>query len=258
LSGIWSEVFFHHLPDNIKTYSHEYQNFQEAKTEKIRLVRTYTCFLSPCPNNSVHTGHVLEQSLVPQLLTLLGTKAGLKSASFDMIVGHNCNSDLYLWVGARRYLRSTIKIKNGIFILYCSHLIVLLNDTLCDFIVPYSITHFLMFLWKWKHRIILVSRKFLRNWDNKAVAALPHGEAATLNYNYAVLTSSRTKCATYSNKKNVSLPCFPQPHCRSTAAVNKKLLLYLKILLTPRGVGKEQPQATILTDALLRLFIVKT
>ena len=34
LSGIWSEVYFHHLPANIKTYSHEYQNFQEAKTKK--------------------------------------------------------------------------------------------------------------------------------------------------------------------------------------------------------------------------------
>ena len=35
LSGIWSEVYFHHLPANAKTYSHEYQNFQEAKTLKI-------------------------------------------------------------------------------------------------------------------------------------------------------------------------------------------------------------------------------
>ena len=64
LSGIWSEVFFHHLPANVETYSYEYQNFQEAKTKKIRWVRTNTYFLYPCPNNNVHTGHVQEQSCI--------------------------------------------------------------------------------------------------------------------------------------------------------------------------------------------------
>ena len=34
LSGTWLEDFFHHLPVNTKTYSFEYQNFQEAKTKK--------------------------------------------------------------------------------------------------------------------------------------------------------------------------------------------------------------------------------
>ena len=50
LSWIWSEVFFHHLPANTKTYSYEYPNFQEAKT--VKTTATLEHIHNPCLNSN--------------------------------------------------------------------------------------------------------------------------------------------------------------------------------------------------------------
>ena len=50
LSWIRSEVFFHHLPANTKTYSYEYPNFQEAKT--VKTTATLEHIHNPCLNSN--------------------------------------------------------------------------------------------------------------------------------------------------------------------------------------------------------------